>query len=227
MWKGLFCAGTLLALMPAVVSAQAINPKDRRVVVEDAAVAAALKKTIDMAVIPEAVVREIGPILYRDNMLSPNESDLILELLGSRTGRVTIATPGGDTFAVPPLSAAANEFLALHDPPDLNTLWLAGPKQMKKLVDVTILNPNVIPQVENFFGMNLFVSWRTSVATKNNRYIRETLTAAVNQFKLSGPETERIGRGMLYRAMMAVDAANKNAIPNDIYLYLRDAPPNG
>src|SRR4051794_14511592 len=107
MWKGLFCAGALLALVPAVAGAQGIDPKDRRVVVEDEKVAAALKQTVDKPAIPEATVRAIGPILYADNKLTPNESDLILELLGSKTGKVTITTPAGEHFDVPVLSPGA------------------------------------------------------------------------------------------------------------------------
>jgi hypothetical protein len=59
----------------------------------------------------------------------------------------------------------------------------------------------------------------------NNRYIRETLNAAVNQFRISGPDTERRGKALLYLAMKDVDAAVNNAIPNDIYLDLRPTQP--
>jgi hypothetical protein len=211
--------------VPVMGNAPVPVSNDRRAFVEHPNVAAALKKAVDAAAVGEPVVRAIGPILYADNKLTPNESDLILELLGNKAGKVTITTAGGDSFAVPVLTQAAHDFLALHDPPDLNTLWLKGPKEMKMLVDVTVLNPNVTPQVEQFFGQNLFVSWRASIAMKNNRYLRETLNAAVNQFRLSGPETERLGRRLLYRAMLVVDAANKNAIPNDLYLYLRATTP--
>ena len=214
-----------LVLLPLAAAAQDFSQNDRKAIAEDPLVAAELKKTATMASIPESAARVIGPRFYRDNSLTRNESDIFLELLGNTAGKVTIATPEGDSFQVPVLSEGARYFLALHDLPDLNTMWLKGPKEMKAMVDVTILNPNVVPQIEQFFGMNLYVSWRASVAMKNNRYLRETLTAAMNQFTLAGPETERLGRRLLYRSMMAVDAANNNFIPNDLYIHLRQPAP--
>ena len=214
-------AGLALALVPFAALALDFSRNDRKAVAEDPVVAAELKKTVGMASIPESVARVIGPRMYRDNELTNNESDIFLELLGQRTGKITIATPAGDSFEVPVLSQGARYFLSMIDLPDLNTLWLQGPQQMKSIVDVTILNPNVVPQVEQFFGQNLFQSWRAALAMKNNRYVRETLNAAMAQFTQAGPETARIGQRLLYRAMLAVDAANNNAIPNDLYIHLR------
>lgn len=198
---------------------------DRKITVEDPGVAAALRKSVGTPAISEEVAREFGPLLYLDKKLTPNESDLILELAGTTTGKITITDPRAQTFEVPVLSAGARDFLSLFDPPELNSLWLKGPVEMKKFVDVTILNPHIQPEVVNFFGMNLYVSWRASVSMDNNRYIRETLKAAVSQFRLSGPETERRGKALLYLAMKDVDAAVSNAIPNEIYLDLRPTQP--
>lgn len=218
-----------LVLLPsfavAANSATAVvSATDRKITVEDPAVAAALRKSVGTQAISEEVAREFGPLLYLDKKLTPNESDLILELTGTTAGKITITDPRAQTFEVPVLSAGARDFLSLFDPPELNSLWLQGPASMKKFVDVTILNPHIQPEVVNFFGMNLYVSWRASVSMDNNRYIRETLRAAVNQFRASGPETERRGKALLYLAMKDVDAAVNNAIPNEIYLDLRPTP---
>jgi hypothetical protein len=216
-----FCVCAVFIAAPA--GAATPSHLNRQVVIEDARVAQALRMDANAAAVSEATARAVGPLLYADNNLTANESDLILELLGNPVGKIGATGPAG-AFQVPPLSAGARAFLELHDTPDLNTLWLQGPRQMKMLVDVTVLNPHVVPQMRQFFGMNLFVSWRASVALKNNRYIRETLTAALNQFRLAGAETERRGRALLYDAMVDVDRANRNAIPDELYAHLKPAP---
>ena len=200
------------------------SPTDRKIIVEDHAVAAALRKAVGTPAIAEEIAREFGPFLYLDNKLTPHESDLILELTGTNAGQIIITGPRGEPFNVPVLSKGARDFLGLYDPPELNSLWLKGPVEMKIFVDVTILNPHIRPEVVNFFAMNLYVSWRVSAATKNNRYIRDTLSAAINQFRISGADTERLGSALLYLAMRDVDKAVNNAVPNEIYLDLRPKP---
>ena len=222
--KAIVFAALAVSLLSPCASLAANSPTDRKIIVEDPAVAAALRKAVGTAAISEDIVREFGPILYLDNKLTPFESDLILEMTGTTTGQITITGPRGESFNVPVLSQGARDFLGLYDPPELNSLWLKGPVEMKKFVDVTILNPHIQPEVVNFFAMNLYVSWRVSVSTKNDRYIRETLSAAVNQFRISGADTERRGSAMLYLAMRDVDKAVNNAVPNKIYLELRPKP---
>lgn len=223
MRKSLFLA-LALAAAPLAVSlpAKAQNmPPDGKATVDDAKVVAALRKTVGHTHFTVADARVIGPLLYADNTLTRNESDLILELAAPKPHAITVTTKTGDKFVVPPPDANAQAFMQLSDPPDLNTLWLKGPKEMKKLVDVTLLNPNVIPQVEQFFGQNLYVSWRVSLAQHSNRYITDTLNAAMGQFQLAGPETARIGQKLLYEAMVSVDQANGDAIPDKLYAYLK------
>jgi hypothetical protein len=88
------------------------------------------------------------------------------------------------------------------------------------------LNPRVVPQIEHFFGNNLFTSWRTAQRLNDQAYFTRTLNAAVSQFRLAGPETERRGRALLYGAMIRVDRANRGAIPDNLYAHLRPAPAN-
>jgi hypothetical protein len=198
---------------------------DRKVTVDDPAVAAALKTATALPAVPERVARTIGPMLYADNSLTANESDLILELLDNRATQVRITTRAGESFDVPPLSAPARDFISLHDIPNLTPLWLAGPKEMKALVDVTVLNPHVVGQMEDFFGNQLIVSWRTAEHVRDRSYLTRTIRAAVGQFRLAGPDTERRGRALLYGAMVKVDAAVRGAVPDDVYLPLKPPQP--
>jgi hypothetical protein len=198
---------------------------DRKVQIENPAVAAALKSASAMPTIPESVARRIGPMLYADNMLTQTESDLILELLDNETAFVSIIAPNGESFMVPPLSAPARDFLALNDIPDLNALWLTGAKEMKSFVDVTILNPHVVEQIEIYFATNLSVAWRTAVGVRDYSYLTRTLNTAINQFRLSGPDTEWRGRALLYRAMLRVDQANGGIVPNTLYINVRPSTP--
>ncbi len=220
----LSCA--LALLLPAAAPAPTPEWIDRKAPVEDARVAAALKSAVAMPSVPESVMRQVGPMLYADNALTPGESDLILELLDNRTTKVRITSAGGESFDLPPLSAPARDFLSLHDIPDLKVLWLTGAPQMKSLVDVTILNPHVAPQMETFFGSNLFSSWQLAKRYRDNAYLTRTLNAAVGQFRLSGPDTERRGRVLLYGAMVKIDRANGGAIPDNLYAHLRPANPS-
>jgi hypothetical protein len=228
MQRAVTLAGGLLALFLLPAAAPTATPEwiDRKAPTEHPAVAEALKSAVGMPQVPESVIRRIGPVLYSDNQLTPGESDLILELLDNKTTKVRITTAAGESFDVPPLSTAARDMLSLHDIPDLQVLWLAGPKEMKSLVDVTILNPRVVPQMELFFGNNLFTSWSTAQRIKDQSYFTRTLNAAVSQFRLAGPETERRGRALLYGAMIRVDRANRGVIPDNLYMYLRPAPAN-
>jgi hypothetical protein len=224
--RALFAVAILLAL-PTAAAAQNIPP-DGKVAIEDQALADTLKRAVGHPAFTAGMARVVGPMMYRDNMLTRGESDLILELVAQPAHPVAVTGPDGANFTIPAPDKDAQAFLELHDLPDLNTLWLQGAAPMKKLVDVTILNPNVTPQVVQFFGMNLFVSWRASLALHNNRYIRETLATAVGQFRLSGPETEARGKALLYEAMAAVDKANGGQIPDELYADLNPAqkPPS-
>jgi hypothetical protein len=214
-----------LSLASAFAAEQTPAWIDRKAPADDPAVAAALKATSAMMSVPEPVMREVGPIFYADNKIDPHETDLILELLDNKTGKVRITTPAGASFDVPPLSPGARDFLALHDIPDLNALWLTGAKQMKALVDVTVLNPRVVPQIELFFGSKIFTSWRASIGVRDETYLRKTIDAAMGQFRLAGPDTERRGRALLYAAIVRVDRANKGAIRDGLYMHLKP-PPN-
>src|SRR5688572_10093455 len=92
----LSCALGLL-LLPAAAPAPAPEWIDRKAPVEDARVAAALKTAMALPSVPESVIRQVGPMLYADNALTPGESDLILELLDNRTTKVRI-TSGNESF---------------------------------------------------------------------------------------------------------------------------------
>jgi hypothetical protein len=198
---------------------------DRKVTVDHPDVAAALKTTAALRAIPEGVARRVGPMLYADNSLTPNESDLILELLENWTTKIRITTRSGESFDIPPMTHGARDFIALHDIPNLNPLWLAGPKQMKALVDVTVLNPHVISQMEDFFSNQLYSSWRTALRVNDQSYLTRTINAAVSQFRLAGPETERRGKALLYGAMVKVDRVARGAVPDQYYAALRPAMP--
>lgn len=218
MWK---LAVAALALFVMASTAHAAAGLDRMVAVDDPRIAEALRAAVGQPAVSEAVARRIGPLMYEDNRLTRNESDLFLELLGAETSLIEIAPPMGEPFRVPPLSAGARAFLALSDPPDLETLWLMGAAPMKQLADVTVLNPHVRGQVQHYIANNLYAAWRSSSAINNYGPLRDTLRAIHGQWQLSGAETLAVGRGLLYNAMVELDMAVHGAVPDDLYTGLK------
>lgn len=207
----------LLALgLAASPTAFAQNVAKHSVIVDNPAITAALKTTVGTPSISEAVARQIGPMMYADNILTPHESDLFIALLGNGSGKVSIVS-GKDHFDVPPLSPGAKFFLGLSNPPDLDTLWLTGPAQMKKLVDVTLLNPFVEGQVKRFIGQQFYLSWQASNFADGYKPLRSTVNMALLQWQLAGPVTQAQAKKLAYGAIIDVDHAMKDAIPNDIY----------
>ena len=190
---------------------------DRQVQIDDPRVADALRSTAGAAEIPEDVGRTIGIAMYEDNHLTRNESDLFLELLANQSGGVQVTDPNGETFRVPVLSQGAREFLELSDIPDISVFWLAGPKEMKKLVDVTILSPHVRPQIQHFIANQLYLRWRTSNMVNNYSPLRTTLSAAFVQWREAGPETLEIARGILYDALVELDMAVNDEVPDEFH----------
>src|SRR5690606_18315471 len=106
-----------------------------------------LRQASEAGVVDERAVRALGPLLYEDNVLTHSESDLIVELLSNRFGAAGVTAPDGSQFLVTQLTQPAHDFLSLSDPPGLNLMWMMGPTGMKQIVDVTLLNPHVRPQV--------------------------------------------------------------------------------
>jgi len=190
---------------------------DGKVQVEDARISEALRNAVGASEISEEIGRTIGILMYEDNRLTRNESDLFLELLNNSGGSIEITDPSGESFLVPYLSPAAHEFLALSDIPDISVLWLTGPEQMKKLIDVTILNPHVRDQVQHFIANQLYLRWRTSNFVNGYSPLRTTLSAAFVQWRDAGPETLAIARGILYDALVELDMAVNDDVPDDFY----------
>ena len=212
-----FIAVLLPTLLWASVAGAASFNGDRKVQVDDARVSNALRGAVGASEISEEIGRTIGILMYEDNQLTWNESDLFLELLNNMGGTVEITDPGGDSFLVPNLSHGAHEFLALSDIPDISVLWLTGPERMKKLVDVTILNPHVRDQVQHFIANQLYLRWRTSNFVNGYSPLRTTLSAAFVQWRDAGPETLAVARELLYDALFELDMAVNDEVPDDFY----------
>lgn len=210
-----------LLLLPGAAGAASFSA-DRKVQVEDARVSDALRGAVGTNEISEDIGRTIGILMYEDNRLSWNESDLFLELLNNMGGNIEITDPGGESFLVPDLSQEAHEFLALSDIPDISVLWLAGPEQMKKLTDVTILNPHVRDQVQHYVANQLYLRWRTSNFVNGYSPLRTTLSAAFVQWRDAGPETLAVAREILYDALVELDMAVNDEVPDDMYERLRE-----
>ena len=203
-------------LWTSVVEAASFSG-DRMVQVEDARISDALRGAVGASEISEEIGRTIGTLMYEDNQLSRNESDLFLELLNNTGGSIEITDPGGERFSVPVLSREAHEFLALSDIPDISVLWLTGPEPMKKLVDVTILNPHVRDQVQHFVANQLYLRWRTSNFVNGYSPLRTTLSTAFVQWRDAGPETLAVAREILYDALVELDMAVNDDVPDDFY----------
>jgi hypothetical protein len=218
----LFSAASL-ALTSASAFAQPSPPAaaDQKATVEDSAVAEILKSTTQEREISEAVARRFGPMMFSDGVLSANERDLVRELLAVTSGRTAITTGAGDTFEIPPLSFQARAFLGLVQPPNLATLWLRGPTQMKQMVDVTVLSPDTARQVSNYILQRLNVSWMESTIANGYEPMRRDLSAAIRMLQQTDADTERQGRSLIYDAARQLDVRNGDAIPNYLYDYLR------
>jgi len=112
--------------------------------------------------------------------------------------------------------------LSLVRPPNLSTLWLRGPAQMKQLVDVTVLSPDTARQVSDFILQRLTTQWAESTATDQYEPIRRDLSAAIRMLQQTGDaDTERRGRELIYDAARELDRRNGDRVPNYLYDYLR------
>lgn len=211
----------VVVLLPILFWASSVEAAsfsgDRMVQVEDARISDALRGAVGTSEISEDIGRTIGILMYEDNQLTWNESDLFLELLNNMGGNIEITAPSGESFLVPQLSDGAREFLALSDIPDISVLWLTGPEQMKKLIDVTILNPYVRDQVQHFIANQLYLRWRTSNFVNGYSPLRTTLSAAFVQWRDAGPETLSVARGILFDALVELDMAVNDEVPDDFY----------
>ena len=216
-WVAVFTAALVLVSAPA--SSQPVT--DQKAIVEDAAVADILKGTSTQSEISDADARRFGPMMFKDGSLSVNERDLIQELLTNMGVRTAVTAPSGETFEVPPLSFRARGFLSLVRPPNLATLWLRGPAQMKQLVDVTVLSPDTGRQVSAYILQRLSTVWMESTLSDQYAPIRRDLSAAIRMLQQTDPDTEQRGRSLIYDAARELDRRNGDAVPNYLYDYLR------
>jgi len=200
----------------------ATSGRDRMARVNDTRVSESLRVAIGTRAISEEVGRRIGILMYEDNRLSANESDLFLELLNATSGNVEITDAAGDTFMVPALSQGARDFLSLSDIPDIGVLWLAGPTEMKMLSDVTILNPHIRIQVQHFIANQLYLRWQTSTYINGYSPLRTTLSAAFLQWRDAGTETLEVARELLYDSLIELDMAVGGDLPDDMYERLKE-----
>jgi hypothetical protein len=217
-WK---TVAVLLFLFAVPAFAEASAAADRKAIVDDPRVVEALRGAIGTPELSEAIGRTVGIMMYEDNALTRNESDLFVELMDNVDGNIEITPPMGDAFMIPHSSEAARTFLSLSSIPDLNELWLAGPLEMKKLVDVTILNPQVRGQVQHYIANQLYLRWRTSNYVNNYSPLRTTLSTAYTQWREAGPETLALARALLYESLVELDAAVEDKVPNEIYDHLQ------
>jgi hypothetical protein len=224
---GRFSQALLRAVSLALICTSALAqtaaqaPADQKATVEDQAVADILKATAGEREISEAVARRAGPMLFQDGVLSATERDLVRELLATMSGTTAITTASGETFEIPPLSRQARAFLSLVQPPNLATLWLRGPVQMKQMVDVTVLSPDTARQVSGYILQRLNVVWMESTLANGYEPMRRDLSAAIRMLQQTDADTERQGRSLIYDAARQLDVRNGDAIPNYLYDYLR------
>jgi hypothetical protein len=214
-----------LAVASATVFAQETaapaTTADEKATVDDPAVAELLKNTSAEREISEAAARRFGPMLFADGILSANERDLVRELLSMAQERTVITTVAGETFEIPPLSRQARAFISLVQPPNLATLWLRGPVQMKQLVDVTVLSPDTGRQVSGYILQRLNIVWMESTIANGYEPMRRDLSSAIRMLQQTDAETERQGRSLIYDAARQLDMRNGDAVPNYLYDYLR------
>jgi len=208
------------ALLSTAALAQNAALTDQKAVVDDPKVAEVLKTTTGAREIDEKTARIFGPLLFQDGTLSVNERDLFLELLSTVSGVITISTPSGESFEVPVLSRQARAFMSLVSPPDLATLWLRGPAQMKQLVDITVLDPIITSRVVGYVRQRLSLVWMESTLSEGYKPLRDDLSAAVRQLQATDAETERRGRALIFDAMRQLDRTNGGQIPKYLYDYL-------
>jgi hypothetical protein len=208
---------SLTFLLPAFAAEAA----DRRVIVDDPRIVESLRGAVGQAETSEEIARNVGILMYEDNQLSWNESDLFVELMDNVQGNIEITPPDGEPFLIPEVVPAGRDFLSLSGIPDLNALWLQGPVEMRKLVDVTVLNPHVRDQIQHYIANQLYLRWQTSNFVNNYNPLRTTLSTAYAQWRDAGPETLQLARGILYDALVELDQAVRDEVPNELYDHLR------
>jgi len=210
----------ILSLVFAL-SALAAQAADRKVIVEDPRLVEALRGAIGQTDTSEEIARTVGILMYEDNQLSWNESDLFVELMDNVQGNIEVTPPDGAPFLIPQVVPAGRDFLSLSGIPDLNELWLKGPVEMKNLIDVTILNPHIRNQIQHYIANQLYLRWQTSNYVNNYSPLRTTLSTAYAQWRDAGPETLSLARLILYDALVELDEAVDDGVPNDLYDHLR------
>ena len=216
------------AKAPAVPAkaAAAPAPQARVVIVDTPGLAVALKPAAGQPVVTEEVARKIGPIMYADNILTPNESNLINALMKNVDGKVQITVPAADGkpadhFELGVLSVGARNFLSLSNPPDLNTLWMQGYVPMKQLIDVTLLDPFAAGQVQRFISQQFYLALAASNMTNGYKPIRASVETALAQWKGAGPLTEPQAKKLAFGALTDVNAGAKGAVPADLLAELK------
>ena len=203
----------------APVSGQPMT--DQKAIVEDPAIVEILKTTSSASEISEAITRRFAPMMFADGVLSANERDFVQELLSTEPAKVTVTTPSGESFEIPPMSRLGRAFLGLVRPPALGTLWLRGPAQMKQLIDITVLSPETGRQVSDFIMQRLNLVWMESTLSDQYAPIRRDLSSAIRMLQQTDRDTEQRGRSLIYDAARELDRRNGDAVPNYLYDFLR------
>jgi hypothetical protein len=163
----------------------------------------------------------LAPGLTREN------ADLIFELLAAQTP-VSVAA-GAETILVPAPDEEARAYLGqirtIYAAPDLavflDSLWLKGPAEMRKLFDFYQLGGQPSFLIAEFAEHKLYEASQGSAADNEYKPLRDLIGAAATQLKDTDPLTERQAKIAFYGWMMTVNRATDNAIPSDLFAWLK------
>jgi hypothetical protein len=159
--------------------------------------------------------------------LTRESADLIFELLAAREP-VRVAVEA-ETILVPAPDDAARAYLGqiktIYAAPDmavfLDSLWLKGPAEMRRLFDFYQLGGQPSFLIAEFAEHKLYEASQGSALDNQYKPLRDLLGTAATQLKATDPLTERQAKIAFYGWMMMVNRATDNAIPGDLFEWLK------
>jgi hypothetical protein len=200
---------------------------DHRAFAEDQRVATTLKAIADAKRFDETAARRFMPILLVDG-LSLEEQDLYYEIVIARSP-VSITSPFGPPFDLPPPDGAAREYMntlsIVVDSTDvqktLDGLWLAGPQKLKQLIDIASLGGPLTNTINVYMTRKFTAVVKESNAGNGFAPLKDAIMQFRDQLAQSDIDTDRRGRTMAYNILR--DMARDPATPmtEDLYAGLR------
>ena len=220
--------GLLLFALPAAAFAGEGPVKiDRFAYVEDERVAVVLHTIFETKRFDEVTARRLMPLLLVDG-LAPEEQDLYYEIVGARFP-VSIRSPYGPVFVLPPPDGAARDYMGLlktvvestNLQATLETRWLTGGTQMKDLVDISTFGVQINNAIAVFVQTKLATSVTTGSPAEGFAALKGDLDKVRAQLAMTDIDTEKRGKALFYNVVRDMDGRANGAIPDEFYVDMK------